>query len=510
MNVGGWITVSNVVSPIIVQADRIAVATLFPIAASGWYGSAAEVATKQWLFTAALQPVLFSALSAAIKPAPARAAELMERASRVTLFALLPAAILLVAFAEPGLRAWIGPAYSPDAGPVLRWLAIAVYVNAVAQVPYSVLQGGIDARAPALLHLVELPLYLALLFWLAATLGVQGVAIAWFVRMSIDGVALWWMLYRRFDASRPIVWRIGRLGGSVSRRARLRRGVGREDLVKSDGVGNPIVRFTKRYVTAAAGALYAFTLGVGDARNRRLIQQLATQFGHRDGETPRLPVVPIDRVTSPTTQVALPEPVAADGNVTLLELLVLSRLVRERQPRSLFEIGTFDGRTTLALAMNADYRRHRLHTRPPATRVHGSRHRARRTSVCRQAAVWRAFSSHRRRDKIRQLYGDSATFDFTRYAADFVFVDGSHAYEYVLSDSERALALLQGRAGTIVWHDYGEWTGVTRAPSTSSRQQTLGSRISARSRGPPWQFSPCHPERSEGSGHGDATASLQG
>ena len=103
LSVGGWITVSNVVSPIIVQADRIAVATLFPIAASGWYGSAAEVATKQWLFTAALQPVLFSALSAAIRPAPARAAELMERASRVTLLALLPAAILLVGVR----RAWI-------------------------------------------------------------------------------------------------------------------------------------------------------------------------------------------------------------------------------------------------------------------------------------------------------------------------------------------------------------------------------------------------------------------
>jgi Na+-driven multidrug efflux pump len=77
-----------------------------------------------------------------------------------------------------------------------------------------VLQGGIDARGPALLHLIELPLYLALLFWLAATLGVRGVAIAWFVRMSIDGMAMWWMLYRRFEASRPIVWRIGRLAAA--------------------------------------------------------------------------------------------------------------------------------------------------------------------------------------------------------------------------------------------------------------------------------------------------------
>lgn len=211
LTVGGWITVSNVVSPVIVQADRLAVATLFPIAASGWYGSAAEVATKQWLFTAALQPVLFSALSAAIKPAPARAAELMERAARITLLALLPAVIILAAFAEPALKLWIGPAYSPDAGSVLRWLAVAVYVNALAQVPYSALQGGVDARGPALLHLVELPLYIALLVWLGTAVGVRGVAIAWFIRMVVDGAAMWWMLYRRFDAGRARIWRIGQL-----------------------------------------------------------------------------------------------------------------------------------------------------------------------------------------------------------------------------------------------------------------------------------------------------------
>ena len=213
-SVGGWITVSNVVSPVIVQADRVAVATMFPIAASGWYGTAAEVATKQWLFTAALQPVLFSALSAAIKPAPARAAELMERASRITLLALLPAAMILAAFAEPGLKLWLGQAYSPEAAPVLRWLAVAVYVNAGAQVPYSVLQGGIDAKAPALLHLVELPLYIALLFWLASTRGMQGVAIAWFARMAIDSLALWVILYRRWTPARPAVLRVGRLAAA--------------------------------------------------------------------------------------------------------------------------------------------------------------------------------------------------------------------------------------------------------------------------------------------------------
>jgi predicted O-methyltransferase YrrM len=239
--------------------------------------------------------------------------------------------------------------------------------------------------------------------------------------------------------------------------------VGRKDLVTNDGAGSPIVRFAKRYVTAAAGALYAFTLGVGDAKNRRLIQELATQFGHREGDAPRLPKVSIADLTSAATLVTLPEPIAADGNVTLLELLVLSRLVRERRPRALFEIGTFDGRTTLALTMNApDNAAVCTLDLPPKTPTNHSIERAERAFVDKPQSGAR-FLGTDAAAKIRQLYGDSATFDFSQHAADFVFVDGSHAYEYVLNDSERALSLLKNRPGTVVWHDYGAWVGVTRA-----------------------------------------------
>jgi len=65
--------------------------------------------------------------------------------------------------------------------------------------------------------------------------------------------------------------------------------------------------------------------------------------------------------------------------------------------------------------------------------------------------------------KITQLFGDSATFDFSPYRAELIFVDASHAYDYVRNDSAKALALLADSRGVIVWHDYGEWPGVTRA-----------------------------------------------
>ncbi|MBD3183553.1 class I SAM-dependent methyltransferase, partial [Candidatus Poribacteria bacterium] len=63
------------------------------------------------------------------------------------------------------------------------------------------------------------------------------------------------------------------------------------------------------------------------------------------------------------------------------------------------------------------------------------------------------------------LYGDSADFDFSPYfgTMDFVLVDGSHSYEYVLSDTDNALKLLKNGKGIILWHDYGHWDGVTKA-----------------------------------------------
>jgi hypothetical protein len=65
-------------------------------------------------------------------------------------------------------------------------------------------------------------------------------------------------------------------------------------------------------------------------------------------------------------------------------------------------------------------------------------------------------------NKIHQLHGDSAVFDFSPYAksCSLVFVDGSHCYETVKSDSYAAMEMVEP-GGTVLWHDYGIWEGVT-------------------------------------------------
>lgn len=223
------------------------------------------------------------------------------------------------------------------------------------------------------------------------------------------------------------------------------------------------LRLGARHARVALGALTATTFGAASPRGREQVKRLASALGITEGVAATLPVVGPDDITSDGTQVALHGLESRDGNVSLLEVTVLSRLVREHAPRSIFEIGTFDGRTTLNLAANApdDARVYTLDlpaNEPTAYALAAADYRFVNKPVSGARLAGTPYAA-----KVTQLYGDSATFDFSPYTADFVFVDGSHAYEYVMSDSMRALELVGAGPGMIVWHDYAGWDGVTRA-----------------------------------------------
>jgi hypothetical protein len=77
--------------------------------------------------------------------------------------------------------------------------------------------------------------------------------------------------------------------------------------------------------------------------------------------------------------------------------------------------------------------------------------------------------------RIVQLLGDSKAFDERPFAGqcDVVFVDGSHAYSYVTSDSAKALAMVRP-GGLVLWHDYSpECPGVFRALNKLARRLPL-------------------------------------
>jgi predicted O-methyltransferase YrrM len=175
----------------------------------------------------------------------------------------------------------------------------------------------------------------------------------------------------------------------------------------------------------------------------------------------RLPTIDSEDVCNSGIPIRILEPESEMGNVSFGELILLNRLVAARQPNLIFELGTFDGRTTINLAANA----------PPGATVYTIDLPAASVARTRLAldeddklyiekpVSGARFIGSEYAKKITQLYGDTGAFDFSPWCgkADFVFVDASHAAAYVRNDTEVALRLVGERDGMIVWHDYSDW-----------------------------------------------------
>ena len=163
--------------------------------------------------------------------------------------------------------------------------------------------------------------------------------------------------------------------------------------------------------------------------------------------------------------------VHVDGNVAAFELDVINRLVAFHDPSTLFEIGTFDGRTTLNLAAHSrtDARVYTLDLSPAGLERTVLPLEVGDRLFIDKPASGAQFAGTSVEPKIVQLFGDSAVYDFRRFHGkiDFAFIDGSHAYDYVLQDSSTAIRLMR-ESGIILWHDYVRegptpWPGVPRA-----------------------------------------------
>lgn len=226
--------------------------------------------------------------------------------------------------------------------------------------------------------------------------------------------------------------------------------------------------FAQRWAFTLARAAEALTVGVVSKPRRRLIDVVCAHYGYAPGRLRgRLPVVPVAGVVDEATPVQLRTPEAVDGNVTTLELLVLARLVAARRPRRLFEIGTFDGRTTLNLAANAGTGSHTwtLDLPPAAVDATALPLAPHDRAYVEKPVAGARFAGSDVADRITQLWGDSARVETPDLdgTMDFVFVDGAHSREYVLSDAAFARRLLGPRGGVVAFHDYGTWDGVTEA-----------------------------------------------
>ena len=238
-------------------------------------------------------------------------------------------------------------------------------------------------------------------------------------------------------------------------------------------MGSRLGRFATRWFFAVILTAWSVTFGLASYRSRLLLSVIVEHFGWErllgEGVNPQLPTATMEELFDGVLAAPIVFPTYRDGNVQTVEIAVINELVRRDSPSVLFEIGTFDGRSTSNLAANSPAGAVVYTLDLPVDGPLDTTHEIERgeEKYARDTRVGELFASEELPDrgKIAQLFGDSATFDDTGYRGkvDFVFVDGSHHADYVRNDTELALRLLGDSGGLIVWHDYANahWPGVT-------------------------------------------------
>ena len=201
---GGWMSVSNVVGPLMVTFDRFVIAAMISVAAVAYYAVPFDVIFKLTLVPASLVAVLFPAFSTAASADRGRLVFLYESGIKYIFISLFPVTLALIAFAPEGLNLWLGKDFALNSAPVARWLLVAIFVNGLAQIPFAHLQSEGRPDITAKLHLIELPFYAVILFVLVRKFGIQGVAVAWLMRVATDTVLLFAISHRLLPENRIV------------------------------------------------------------------------------------------------------------------------------------------------------------------------------------------------------------------------------------------------------------------------------------------------------------------
>lgn len=204
---GGWLTVTNIVGPLMTYLDRFFIGALLGMSAVAYYVTPYEVLSRLQMLPQSVMGVLFPAMATAYGGNRQRLTELYSHSSQVIYWLMLPVTAAAFLLAPEALLAWLGDDFRIAATPVVHWLAAGWIINTLARPAFTVLQSAGRPDLVAKAHLAELFPYLGLLWWLTGGYGIAGAAAAWTLRAVGDTVILNAIAARTLPELRSVVTR---------------------------------------------------------------------------------------------------------------------------------------------------------------------------------------------------------------------------------------------------------------------------------------------------------------
>lgn len=186
---GGWLTISNLISPMMVYFDRFVLSSGVGAASAAMYTAPAEIISKMLMIPSAISKSIFPKLSSNMDKKIANFSFLLM------FFVSIAMALPLFIISSWVLKVWLGNGFEA-ASLTLKILLVGFVFNSLAQIPYTCIQAKGFSNITAKLHMAEVIPYFGLLYFLISHYSYNGAAIAWTTRVIIDFLILG-ILYKK-------------------------------------------------------------------------------------------------------------------------------------------------------------------------------------------------------------------------------------------------------------------------------------------------------------------------
>ena len=184
MSYGVWVSITGIISPLMVFGDRFFISALVGADKLSVYAIPQEGLMRLLMIPIAICGALMPLFASIVSPQELQKTFKENYHRMVKIMGALCAITALIAY--PILSWWISADFAKQAYPITLVFVVGTFINGMATVPYTFLHAIGKTKVTAQFHMMELVVYIGLIYVLTNQFGLMGAAFAWVLRVSLD------------------------------------------------------------------------------------------------------------------------------------------------------------------------------------------------------------------------------------------------------------------------------------------------------------------------------------
>jgi len=186
LHFGMWMTISNIVSPLMVMVDRFIIPSFVGATVIAFYSIPVDFLLKFLILPAALATVLFPRITHVFNKDAVQARVLFYKSLKIVLLVMTPILLFTAIISYEALKFWLGYSFAENAHMVVKIISLGILFNSLAQIPYMFIQAVGGVKKTAIIHVTEFIFYIPSLLYFLSEYGIVGAAVTWLLRSLID------------------------------------------------------------------------------------------------------------------------------------------------------------------------------------------------------------------------------------------------------------------------------------------------------------------------------------